>query len=61
MIHIVVVQPVKSFPSYVLENNVPLVIVNLHDTEYDNYCTIKLQGKAGELSSEIIKQLNTLR
>jgi NAD-dependent deacetylase len=55
-----VVQPVKLFPSYVLEKNIPLAIINLQETEYDDYCTVTLKEKAGEVSSEIIKQLITL-
>jgi len=50
-----VVYPAASLPLVALEEKIPLVIINKGETQYDPYCTLKLEGPIGTVSFEVMK------
>jgi len=48
------VYPAALLPRYAHENGAKLVIINLGPTELDSYAHIRIDGKAGEIMTEIV-------
>jgi len=55
------VHPAAAMPGYAKEKEAFLVIVNLSETPYDNVCDVLIQGKAGAVLPEILKEVKRLR
>ncbi|KAL9646873.1 hypothetical protein ABK040_013733 [Willaertia magna] len=52
-----IVQPVNSYPKLVTRRGVPVVIINLEDTHFDNNCSAVIRGKCGAICDQIVQQL----
>jgi len=55
------VHPAAAMPGHAKENGSFLVIVNLSETPYDKVCDVLIQGKAGAVLPEILKEVRRLR
>lgn len=55
------VHPAAAMPGHAKENGSFLVIVNLSETPYDNVSDVLIQGKAGAVLPEILKEVRRLR
>lgn len=51
------VQPAASMPYYAKQGGAFLAIVNLSETPCDKMCDVLIQGKAGEVLTEIVSQI----
>jgi NAD-dependent deacetylase len=54
------VHPAAAMPGYATQNSSFLAIVNLSETPYDDASDILIQGKAGQVLPEIIKEVRRL-
>ena len=54
------VHPAAAIPGYATQNRAFLVIVNLSETPYDEVSDVLIQGKAGRVLPEIIKEVRRL-
>eukprot|EP01118_Nematostelium_gracile_P007886 TRINITY_DN2588_c0_g1_i2.p2 TRINITY_DN2588_c0_g1~~TRINITY_DN2588_c0_g1_i2.p2 ORF type:complete len:186 (+),score=68.08 TRINITY_DN2588_c0_g1_i2:775-1332(+) len=52
-----VVQPANRLPQISLGRGVPMVIINLEKTQYDDYATVVLHAKTGETTKDIIEKM----
>ncbi|MCJ7683233.1 MAG: Sir2 family NAD-dependent protein deacetylase [Desulfobacteraceae bacterium] len=55
------VHPAAAMPGHAKENGAFLVIVNLSETPYDNVCDVLIQGKAGAVLPDVLKEVRRLR
>lgn len=55
-----IVEPANSLPSVALRLGIPLVMVNLDDTQYDEYATALIRKPAGEFFSAVQEKLALL-
>ena len=55
------VHPAAALPGYANESGAFMVIVNLSETPYDNVCDVLIQGKAGAVLPEILKDVKRLK
>ncbi len=53
-----VVTPAAYMPSYALESGAKLIIINIGETSLDRRAHILIEGKAGEIMTEIMKKVN---
>ncbi len=54
-----VVYPAAYMPSYAVQAGAKLIIVNLGDTPMDGSADVLIQGKAGEVLTEIVKRVKS--
>ncbi len=52
-----VVYPAAYMPTYAINAGAKLAIVNLTPTPLDHYATVVIQGKAGEIMSQVIERV----
>lgn len=52
-----VVYPAANMPLYAKDAGADLVIINLSPTPLDSLATVTIQGKAGEVMAEVLKQM----
>ena len=55
-----VVRPVNELPIVAMNQKVPFVIINLHETQMDQHATGLVQGKAGLFFSEVVSSLKEM-
>jgi len=55
------VHPAAAMPGLARENGSFLVIVNLSETPYDRVSDVLIQGKAGAILPQILKEVRRLR
>lgn len=52
-----VVAPANQIPLMCVDKNIPVILMNLGETPMDDICTVLLNGRCGEICSQIIPQL----
>ena len=53
-----IVQPVNTLPDIALRRGVPLVMLNLDDTQYDQYSTALVREPAGRFLAQVMEHLS---
>ena len=56
-----VVQPAALMPHYAKQSGAFLAIINLSETPCDEICDVLIRGKAGEVLSEIVNEIERIR
>jgi len=56
-----VVQPAALMPHYAKQSGAFLAIINLSETPCDDICDVLIRGKAGEVLSEIVNEIERIR
>jgi len=54
------VQPANKLPQICLSNGVPLAIINLDETQYDQYSTVVIHQPSGDTMKLVLEKLNSM-
>jgi len=55
-----VVQPANKLPQICIANGIPLIIINLEETQYDEHSTVVIHQPSGKIMKDVMDQLKQL-